>query len=60
MSEQHRHQCECAYWLKMTSGDKALVDDLIERVAIKRGHAAADRLRQGMREERQKQKGAAA
>lgn len=50
-SEQFRHECECKYWLDVTGGDKLEIENLMERITKKRGQAAADRLRQGMRDE---------
>jgi hypothetical protein len=45
-----RHECECRYWLRITKGNRKEVDDLMVRIARAQGQAAADRLRQGMRE----------
>lgn len=49
--EQHRRDCEARAWLRdgYTSPEK--VDDLMRRIAQRRGQAAADRLRQDMREQ---------
>ena len=54
--EQHRHECECRYWLKDTSGKPAKVVEVIDRITRKRGKAAAARLHKGMREEFRRQK----
>jgi len=40
VSEQHRHACECRYWLSWTGGNRAMIDDLLERIAKRRGQAA--------------------
>jgi hypothetical protein len=53
--EQYRHECECRHWLSWTGGNKPMIDDLIARIAKQRGQAAADRLRDGMREEYRRQ-----
>lgn len=50
-SEQFRHACECKFWLAETGGDPAKVADLMIRITAKRGKAAAERLRDGMREQ---------
>jgi len=50
-SERHRHECECRYWNAYTNGDKRVVAGVIERIAKKRGRAAADKLLDGMRKE---------
>ena len=50
-SEQHRHKCECRYWNSVTKGKRSAVDEVIERIAKKRGRAAADKLLDGMRKE---------
>jgi len=50
-SEQHRYECECRYWNAYTNGDKQVVAGVIERIAKKRGRAAADKLLDGMRKE---------
>ena len=49
--EQHRHECECRYWLDETGGNRPLVKELIDRIEKKRGRAAANRLYQGMKDE---------
>ena len=49
--EQHRHECECRYWLDETGGNRALVEELMQRIEKKRGKAAATRLYRGMRDE---------
>jgi hypothetical protein len=56
-SEQHRHECECRYWLEDTKGSKPAVDARMARIAKKRGQRAADRLRDGMRAEYAMQRG---
>lgn len=56
-SEQYRHECEARFWLSETGGNPALVDALMERITKKRGKAAAERLREGMRAEFVKQRG---
>jgi len=55
--EDKRHLFEIRYWLRATQGKKDRVDRAMERVAEKRGQKAADRLRQGMRDEYLKQRG---
>ena len=50
-SEQFRHECECRYWLDETGGNRALVEELMQRIEKKRGKAAATRLYRGMRDE---------
>lgn len=49
--ERQRHEAECAYWLDAGYVTRRQVDQLIERIAQKRGRAAAERLRDGMRAE---------
>lgn len=48
--ENLRHLNECRYWLGVTGGFRANVDALIARLAAQRGKAAAERVREGMRE----------
>lgn len=48
--ENLRHFHECRYWLGVTGGFRANVDALIARLATHRGKAAAERVREGMRE----------
>ena len=50
-----RHEAECRYWLAVTGGDLLKVNDAMDRIAQKRGKAAADRVRGGMRAEWVKQ-----
>jgi len=54
--ERRRHTAECKYWLSVTRGKKAAVDELLLRIASKRGKAAADKLRDGMRDEWKREK----
>lgn len=49
--DQHRHEAECRYWLDETGGNRALVEELMQRIEKKRGKAAATRLYRGMRDE---------
>jgi hypothetical protein len=55
--ESFRHETECRYWLSWTGGNRAMIDDLIVRIAKRRGQVAADRLRDGMRVEWRRQNG---
>lgn len=55
-SEAWRHECECRDWLRRGYTRKADVDALIGRIAKIRGREAAERLREGMREEYAKQR----
>lgn len=50
-TEQHRAECEARHWLAITRGDPQAVSDLMERIAKRRGQAAADRLLYQMRRE---------
>lgn len=50
-SDHFRHECECRYWLDRTGGAPAAVAEMMEAIRKKRGQAAADRLREGMRAE---------
>ena len=50
-SEAYRHQCECRYWLKVTGGNPDRVNELIKRIAGRRGKVAAEKLLNGMREQ---------
>lgn len=52
--EPSRHANEVAYWLDAGYTSRAQVDELIARVAEHRGREAAEKLRQGMREEWQR------
>ena len=58
--ENLRHFHECRYWLAVTGGFRANVDALIARLAQHRGKAAAERVREGMREVYVMKKAAAA
>ena len=48
-TEQHRLECEARHWLDLVGARKADVDDLIARIATKRGKSAAEKLRGEMR-----------
>lgn len=48
-SEQHRRECEARYWLKAGYGHPVRIDELMASIAVKRGQAVADRLREEMR-----------
>ena len=50
-SESFRHLCECRYWLKQTKADRGSVNNVIAKIEIQRGSKAAQRLREGMRDE---------
>jgi len=47
-SDQFRHDCEIKFWWKETSGNPALIKDLLERVAKHRSPAGVEKLRQGL------------
>lgn len=49
--EKKRRECEARDWLRRGYTSNAKVNDLMERIASKRGRAAADELRQDMREQ---------
>lgn len=49
--EQWRRVTEARAWLRDGYTSAGKVDDLIRRIALKRGQVAADRLRQDMREQ---------
>ena len=49
-SQEWRRQCEAREWIKRTKGSPQAVEALLKRIASKRGQAAADLLRQDMRE----------
>ena len=53
-SEDARHRAECRYWLDRGYTTRDLVTGLLSRITAKRGKAAAEKLRQGMREEWQR------
>lgn len=46
---QHMHECEARQWLRLGYSCEAMVDELREKVAAKRGAAAAERLIEEMR-----------
>ncbi|AEB58182.1 DUF7696 family protein [Ectopseudomonas mendocina] len=46
---QHMHECEARHWLCLGYTSEAMVDELREKVAAKRGAAAAERLIEEMR-----------
>lgn len=46
---QHMHECEARQWLRLGYTSEAMVDELREKVAAKRGAAAAERLIEEMR-----------
>lgn len=46
---QHMHECEARHWLRLCYTTEAMVDELREKVAAKRGAAAAVRLIEEMR-----------
>lgn len=46
--EQHRHECEIAYWWKVTKGKPAAIKEVLERIQAKRGKAGAERVRAGL------------
>lgn len=47
--EDHRRVCEARFWIRQGITDAAGVDALLERIAKRRGHAAAEALRAEMR-----------
>jgi hypothetical protein len=47
--EKHRLECEARSWLRQGYTTPQLVDDLLARIATRRGQAAADALREEMR-----------
>lgn len=49
-SEQYRRRTEADEWLRRTKGKGPAVEALLKRIATRRGQAAADQLRQDMRE----------
>lgn len=55
--EEHRLACEARDWLQRGYTSAALVDDLMKRIAGKRGQAAADALREEMRRQWRLQQG---
>lgn len=50
-SERHRRECEARHWLRMGYQTADRVDELIGRIAARRGQAAAEQLRQEMRQQ---------
>lgn len=56
-SEQHRRECEARHWLSRGYGSPGKAKELHDRIAAKRGPAAADRLIEDMRQEYRRQKG---
>jgi hypothetical protein len=49
--EHHRRVCEARFWIRQGFVDATSVDALLERIAKRRGQAAADALRAEMREQ---------
>lgn len=49
--EAHRLTCEARFWLRSGCTTPSTVDPLIDRIARRRGHAVAERLREAMREQ---------
>ena len=50
-TEQHRHECEARHWLRAGYTTAGRVAELVDRIAAKRGRAAAERLRDEMRKQ---------
>ncbi|WP_337054071.1 hypothetical protein [Pseudoxanthomonas sp. USHLN014] len=50
-AQLHRRMCEARHWLRLGYTTAPKVHQLIESIASKRGHEAADLLRQDMRAE---------
>lgn len=50
-SDLRRREAEARYWLKEGYTNEAKVNELMPRIAAKRGQAAADQLRQDMRDQ---------
>jgi hypothetical protein len=48
-SEAWRLECEARTWLQRTQGERMAVNLLLQRIAKRRGQAAADHLREEMR-----------
>lgn len=48
-SERFRRECEARWWLQQGCRTEERVKELMERIAQRRGQAAADELRQEMR-----------
>lgn len=55
-SEEWRHLCECRFWLGQGIRTKGQMEALMANITKKRGAAAAERLRQGMIEERERRR----
>lgn len=53
-NEKFRAECEAREWLRRGYTSKARVDLLITEIAKKRGQAAAEKLREDMREQYRK------
>ncbi len=49
--EDFRRQCEARHWLAKGFGQPGLIDELMVRITAKRGRAAAEELREEMREQ---------
>jgi len=47
--ERHRRECEARHWLREGYVTQPQVDELMTRIAARRGQPAADLLRQEMR-----------
>lgn len=50
-SEDYRRQCEARTWLRAGYTDRKAVDGLVARIAAMRGQAAAEQLREEMRQQ---------
>jgi len=48
-TEEHRRACEARHWIRQGCNSGRWVDELIARIAGKRGPAAAEILREEMR-----------
>ena len=48
--DNHRHECEIAYWWIYTGGNAAMIKEVLERVAKKRSPAGVEKLRRGLGE----------
>lgn len=48
-TEEHRRACEARHWIRQGYRNSKWVDELIIRVAQRRGAAAAEELREEMR-----------
>ena len=49
-SEDWRRETEAREWLLRTQGNPLRINQLLQRIAAKRGQAAADQLREDMRQ----------